>query len=258
MEAFFTYVEKFVSGLENLGPGSLLIVLLIGLGYIIRISAIRNRFIPLWVIGLGAVLYPFMSPASETASKWEHPTFIAGVYGFIFGIAAWLLHRLAIARLEEWLESKGMFPKSLGPDGSSPKMAIAFLALGLTLATGCAHLQPGEDPLVVRTEQTLTVAGAAFDFVVRMDNANRPFYRTNLPDFHNFANKLRERVPVQNVPGRSNLPLALAIQWNVNEAKRDYIAVKSASSSNALESVRLALQALGNQASAWQIIATNK
>src|SRR6185312_16847534 len=54
----------------------------------------------------------------------------------------------------------------------TPLLAIAAGLLVLDgCLTGCAPLQPGADPIVVRTEQTETVAKGTFDDLLGIDNA---------------------------------------------------------------------------------------
>lgn len=66
---------------------------------------------------------------------------------------------------------------------------VAFAATALF--TGCVKLKPGADPIVVRAEQTETMAKATFSAFLQMDNADRDFVRTNLPAAHAFAEWLR-------------------------------------------------------------------
>jgi hypothetical protein len=72
--------------------------------------------------------------------------------------------------------------------------ALAFAVL--VLLSGCKTLQPGADPVVVRTEQSLTIAQATFDTFLKLDDADRPLVKHQLPAVHNFAEWLREPMPI--------------------------------------------------------------
>jgi hypothetical protein len=132
-------------------------------------------------------------------------------------------------------------------------MATAAAALLAAAAlVGCAHLQAGADPFVVRVEQGLTTANASFDLVLRLDNADRGFWRTNAPAFHNFCEWLRTPVGF----GVTNVPRAIAMQINVDDLKVRYQAERGAGNSNALWLAWKVLEGAGLQAGSWQTIVT--
>jgi len=128
-----------------------------------------------------------------------------------------------------------------------PLLAIALLVFG------CAKLQPGADPLIVRAEQTEQVAKATFDLVLNVDHSDRGFWRTNAPAFHGFCEWLRQPQPVW---GTNVLPRASAMIANLDTVKLDYRAARA--SSNALITALLTLSSAVDQASAWSIIVTNR
>lgn len=141
------------------------------------------------------------------------------------------------------------------------KIAGLFLAIAAAavLVTGCAgKLDPGADPLIVSIERTQTFSEGGFDLVINLDHADRGFWRTNAPAFHQFAEYLREKLPVTNVPGRTNLQRYLLAQWQLDQAKLAYRATKSAATSNEMVAARIVLQDLSNQTAAWLTIVTNK
>jgi len=121
--------------------------------------------------------------------------------------------------------------------------------VAFTLLAGCATLSPGSDVLVVRTEQ-LETAAASFDLVVKVDHADRGFWRTNAPAFHEFAEWLRTPIPIDyqtNVMRRGLLMIK-----KVNDAKIVYKA--NAGTSNALLTAFADLRAAADQAAAWATI----
>jgi hypothetical protein len=132
-----------------------------------------------------------------------------------------------------------------------PIVALGIFAI-VALFVGCVALQPGADPLVVRVEQGEMLAKSSFDFVVTTDDSNRGFWMTNAPALHNFAEWLREPVPI----GTNQFARGIAMILQVNAAKITYQSDKS--SSNALLSVFSTLSDAQQQASAWQTIATKK
>lgn len=118
---------------------------------------------------------------------------------------------------------------------------------------GCQTLNPGADPFVVRVEQTQMGALATFDFIVYMDHANRAFWRTNAPAFHNFAEWLR----TPQSYGTSVVSRSVAIQLNVDDMKLAYKASKTAANSNALWSAWMVLNTAINQSLSWSNIITS-
>lgn len=73
------------------------------------------------------------------------------------------------------------------------KRRLACLSIA-ALITGCASLQKGADPVIVRAEQTQTIAYGTFDTFLKIDAADRGFFRTNVPAMHEFAESLRKWV----------------------------------------------------------------
>ena len=120
------------------------------------------------------------------------------------------------------------------------------------LVVGCAALQPGADPLVVRAEQAQTVARSTFDFVLTLDNTDRGFWRTNTPTFHSFCSFLREPMPYKGAP----MPRVIYVQIQLDDLKLAYKGAKTTTNSNALYTALIVLQELSSQAAAWQIIST--
>lgn len=66
---------------------------------------------------------------------------------------------------------RGVRPAFLGPSDPGPRPSVALpaavlailAAVALILTLGCATLAPGEDPIVVRTQQTLAVSQVVYD-----------------------------------------------------------------------------------------------
>jgi len=136
--------------------------------------------------------------------------------------------------------------------------AITGIAFGwliasciLPLFTGCATLDPNADPFVVRTEQVQKQADATFDFLLGVDNADRGFWRTNAPAFHNFCEYLRTPIPVSPT---HNSPRILAIERNVQDLKVQYKDNRSAGNSNLLYQISSELRLLVLQGNSWSNI----
>lgn len=132
-----------------------------------------------------------------------------------------------------------------------PIASIFGLICGITLGwimLGCAHLQSGADPLVVRAEQVETAGKATVDLLFNLDNADRGFWRTNAPAFHSFVENLRK--PVQTSAGTTAKGYAVLI--SLDDVKRDYKA--SRTSSNALWEAIATAEPVVSQAAAWQTI----
>ena len=121
------------------------------------------------------------------------------------------------------------------------------------MVAGCATLNPGADAFVVRAEQAQTAANASFDFVLHMDQVNRPFWQTNAPAFHTFCEWLRTPTPY----GASlAIPRCVVMQINVDDLKLAYKASKTSGNSNALFYALSVLGTAVNQSTSWSNIVT--
>jgi hypothetical protein len=129
---------------------------------------------------------------------------------------------------------------------------LSIAALLIVVGIGCSTIQPGADVLVVRAEQLETTADASFQLVVSVDNADRGFWKTNAPAFHNFAEWLRAPVPT---PSNPNEPRGLGMILLVDADKIAYQQNKSLS--NSLLSAISDLQFAANQAASWQVIVSS-
>ena len=118
-------------------------------------------------------------------------------------------------------------PKASPPNpngGSSAGGTAAILAaLGvaslLLIGTGCASVTPGQSSVVVRAEQSISLANATFDAAVHIDDANRAFFKTNLPPFHIFCESLRAPV--------NGTPRGIAIVTSADAVKETYKRTRS-------------------------------
>lgn len=134
------------------------------------------------------------------------------------------------------------------------KHAIIFsfvIGVSAFLYVGCNSVAPGSDPIVVRAEQVETGATNTLNGIVSIDDANRPFWITNAPAFHTFAETLRKPVQIDGL----TLPAGLAAVRSLDDVKVAYIAGK-ATSNDVVAAISVA-QSMLSQASAWSVIATN-
>ena len=95
---------------------------------------------------------------------------------------------------------------------------IGLLTIPVFLFSGCATLAPGADPLVVRCEQLEASSAATFNTALKIDDANRAFWRTNAPEFHAFMEYLRDPQGV----GTNTLPRDLAWVMALDDVKQSY------------------------------------
>ena len=140
-------------------------------------------------------------------------------------------------------------PTSNLAKASSGAVLALFLFISL-VATGCATVQPGSDPLVVRVEQTESVALSTFTAFLKVDNADRAFWRTNAPELHAFAEYLRAPVP----DGTNTIQRDLAWCQSLDAIKRGYIAGNV--NSNSVAMVMETLEATMSQAQRYLAIAS--
>ena len=136
---------------------------------------------------------------------------------------------------------------------------LALMAVSLYFV-GCAAIQPGNDPLIVNVERTETIAKGTFDDVLGIDNANRAFFRTNAPAFHNFCEWLRapQTVPDETSTNGalSTLPRCSAMLVSLDEVKLAY--KNSRASSNEVFTALATVQSAMNQANSWMTVTTNQ
>ena len=77
-----TLLTDFVwSDIATLSPCALLAMLLMGLGVVLKRSPVEDWLIPFILIGLGALLYPFIADVTEIARGVKHP----GIYRVVVG-----------------------------------------------------------------------------------------------------------------------------------------------------------------------------
>lgn len=132
------------------------------------------------------------------------------------------------------------------------KLRFLLALTAVASVFGCAALQPGQDPIVVRCEQLETTAQGGFDLVLNIDNANRALVATNIPAFHGFCEWLRQP---QTVEITNRLPRASAMLVSLDDIKLAYKA--STISSNSLIEAMATVQATLNQAQSWATVITN-
>lgn len=96
------YFEEAVRWSESLmnAPAALLVLLVcISVGYVLKaISVFPNRFIPLAVMVIGAVFLMLLTFVKNAEIPAMTRNFCVG---FVLGFAAWVIHRVALKRLEE-------------------------------------------------------------------------------------------------------------------------------------------------------------
>lgn len=126
-------------------------------------------------------------------------------------------------------------------------MLFACGILGASLM-GCQPLQVNADPLIVRAEQTERAALATFDLVVNVDHANRAFFEKHAPEFHSFAEWLREPIP------QNGQPRGLAMVADLHAVKMTY---KETREAGKLQASIYALQATLARANGWLNQLTN-
>ena len=99
------------------------------------------------------------------------------------------------------------------------RLFTSFLLVGFLAVSGCAALQKGSDPLVVRAEQTQSIAYSAFETAMLVDNANRTFWKTNTPAFHLWCENMREPIVFN---GTNIFPRGIAILKTLDDVKLSY------------------------------------
>jgi len=128
------------------------------------------------------------------------------------------------------------------------------LGLLMIVATGCTQLDKNADPLIVRAEQVEASALATFDLVLNVNDSNRDFFRSNAPEFHNFAEWLRTPTPGVYPDGKPTWPRSLAMIYDLHTVKLAYKTNRDAGKLNAgIHGV----QAIIAQSTSWLSRITN-
>lgn len=109
----------------------LLIVVLNVVGVMLkRIPQVPNRTIPLILITLATLAYPQLASPGDVSPDVRHPVVVLGMFGFLLGFGAWMLHLFILRRaaklLPDWMS-----------DQFDPPVAPLLVGL-LPLLAGCA------------------------------------------------------------------------------------------------------------------------
>lgn len=123
---------------------------------------------------------------------------------------------------------------------------LSLVLFSLLLVGGCATILPGNDPLVVETERVLTIGQGTFELVTTIDDANRSFWKTNAPPFHEFVEWLRTKITLNETNIVRRGPGMLQ---SLNNVKIEYKQHKA--SSNAVYTVLATVQSALNEAQTW-------
>lgn len=196
-----------------------------------------------------------------TGAAWlagQIPPKYAAVSAFVFALSSWGKDLCLL--IGDYMDDKklnGSFKTETSlPDATSSTKAggvtgllVAFGAASLLFVTGCTALDPGSRAIVVRTEQSLTVADSTFDTVVRIDNSHRQFFQTNAAAFHAFAEWLRQPVTLAGLT--NSWPRGIAIIRSADTVKNAYKAQPTTNNYAALINSLATVEAATAQAQSW-------
>ena len=95
-------INSILSELLKLQGQALVLALLIGVGYLLKLTPIfPNAWIPHAIILLGAGLNPCVVGRGHVDPEVNNPLVHLVLQGFLIGIAAFALHHLVIAKIED-------------------------------------------------------------------------------------------------------------------------------------------------------------
>lgn len=238
---------KYNDALAGLPSLPVVVIGCIVLGYMCKlVPVIANKWIPTIVFLCGIL----MNLGIQKPDNWVRSM----IFGLIAGAASIVIHRKL---LKGWIDAD-VFPAEDLDAPTKPKLPSAlplillpFLIAGAILV-GCATVKPGNDVLVVRTEQFLTTAQGTLLFTMQVDSQDPEFWAENAPAFHEFVDDLRTLTTYQET---NTLPRWRVGLLSLNDMKNDYKAARV--SSNALFTALSVAQSLQAQAGAWLTIVTN-
>jgi len=114
------------------------------------------------------------------------------------------------------------------------------LCLALLVMTGCASVAPGHDPVVVRAEQSLSIAFDTIDTFLKLEHDNQELVKKKLPEVHAFAQKLRAKVTV----GGKTQPFGISVIQSATDVKNAYKRNRSPENKANLISALASLEAI--------------
>jgi hypothetical protein len=173
----------------------LLILALNALGVLLkRVPQIPNHVIPLILIGLATVGYPLLAGPGTVNPESRHPQVVLGIFGFLLGFGAWLLHLFLLKHAEKylptWLRGEST-PPATGTPGPLALLLCAGLATLVFSGCGTMTVKEGADPIVVHAEQAAEGALETFDTFVLFEFQNRTALLALNPDIHKAAEEIR-------------------------------------------------------------------
>lgn len=98
-----------------------------------------------------------------------------------------------------------------------------FILCASLCGSGCSHLDANADPLIVRAEQTESIADSTFSLFLHLEDQNHALVKTKAPAVTDFAEWLRTLTPAHGI----QVPRASALIYSLNDVKAAYRANKT-------------------------------
>jgi hypothetical protein len=73
---------------------------------------------------------------------------------------------------------------------------LAVVVMLLTMATACATVAPGQDPVLVRAQQTYQTSVDTFDLLFNLELENKDLIESKLPGTHMIVDKVKVQAKV--------------------------------------------------------------
>ena len=97
-------VTSAVQQMQEWPAAVLIIASLIVFGSVLKsIEVWPNRFIPIAVLAVGAILNAIIGEPGSVAPTQRHPEVVLALQGLLLGFAAWALHAFLLRRLERYI-----------------------------------------------------------------------------------------------------------------------------------------------------------
>ena len=97
------HATEAVNQVEQWPFSILLLAALIIFGGVLKLVAVfPNKWIPVAVLGVGAVVNATCG-SNGSVGPDQNPVMVLAMRGFVIGFAAWTLHALLIKRFEKWI-----------------------------------------------------------------------------------------------------------------------------------------------------------
>ena len=112
-------IDDVGRSLLSMSGEALTVVVCISIGYAVKLTKIRTRYIPAIVLCTGAIFYSFVSSSGDQPPSLSFPIVRQIGIGFVLGVAAWLIHQSVLRKILDSKMFKDDETKTPFPDNAN-------------------------------------------------------------------------------------------------------------------------------------------